>query len=185
MRLPADCRNWKFLWFVLPLFFLPLACSSPNVTKQEHLPEPQRVKHGTENKSAALHSHKSVKDKSRVLNDQQRIEQFWHEFQQALKSRDSSKVAALTSFPLVDFHYDDIGQKGTREEFERAFPIIFNEEAIQSLLSLPASKLEKWTDGQWYAEWHNGKTSEGQLTIVYFFALRKGTYRLVQIGLIG
>jgi len=185
MRQLADCRNWKLVWIAFPIVCLPLACSSPNVTKRGAQPEPQCVQQGGEIKSTAIHSNTSKKNKSRVFDDQQQIEQFWLEFQLALKSRDSSKVAALTSFPLVDFHYEDIGQKGTREEFERAFPIIFNDDAIQFLLSQPASKLKKWPDGRWYAEWHNGVTSEGQLTIIYFFAARNGMCRLVQIVLIG
>ncbi len=185
MRQLVDRRNWKLVSFAFPIVFLPLACSSPNVTKLGSLHEPQHVKQGREIKSTVTYSRKSARDKSRVLDDQERIEQFWLQFQLALKSRNSSKVAALTTFPLVDFDYDGIGEKGTREEFERAFPNLFNEDAIQSLLSQPASRLKKRPDGRWYAEWHNGEDSEGQLTIIYLFAARNGVCRLVQIVLIG
>lgn len=185
MRQLVDCGKRKLVWFAFPIVCLPLACSSPNLKKLGSLHEPQQVKRGGEIKSTVTHSHKSAKSKSRVLEDQARIEQFWLLFQSALKSRDSAKVAALTTFPLVDFIYEGIGKKGTREEFERAFPNLFNEDAIQFLLSQPASKLKKRPDGRRYAEWHNGEDSEGQLTIIYLFAAHDGMWRLVQIVLIG
>ena len=125
------------------------------------------------------------REKAHVLNAHNRMERFWPDFQLALKSRDSSRVAKLTSFPLKDFDYDGVAENGTRDEFDRAFGSVFNEEAIRTLLAMPLNELKRGADGEWHAEWNNGLTSEGQLSITYCFARRHGRYRLVRIELAG
>lgn len=122
---------------------------------------------------------------------------FWKDFQNALRARDSEKIAGMTHFPadigLAEIEgFEGINQ---REGFVRHFDTIFPKEAVETLLAKSASDLELQrfdhageAEYYWFVQ-HDHKdplASEGDWNIRYVFSRQPdGSIQLTGVGFAG
>lgn len=107
------------------------------------------------------------------------LDQFWRDFQSALKKGDISEISRLTRFPL-DVNLSDIeGFNGieNREGFVRHFGTLFPEPAIRTLLRTSPHSIDVDANlgGPAVESWiicHNepNKVSEMEWSIIYYFS---------------
>jgi hypothetical protein len=116
------------------------------------------------------------------------LDQFWKDFQSALKRKDVSEISRLTRFPLdADLaNIEGFEGIGNREGFARHFKTLFPEQAIRTLLNetpkLDADDVESWSIC------HNelNKVSEMECSIIYCFSrLPNGDIRMTSIHFAG
>ena len=123
------------------------------------------------------------------------LDQFWRDFQSALRRNDVSEIAKLTRFPIEVNLADLEGFEGigNREGFVRHFKTIFPEQAIRTLLNEtpqprdPVGVLRDKATESWSIS-HNepNKVSELEWSIIYCFSrFSDGSIRMTTIDFAG